>query len=277
MSIINGYVTRDDFLSWVTPQDKTSNIIDDSVIDDIIESASRYFDDETERTFYPRVETRSYDVPESRELIVDDDLLSVITLTNGDDSEIESTEYNLFPKNITPHIGLKLKSTSSIYWTLSSGGESEWVIDLLGEWGFHNRYEQRAWASGGTLGAVIDDTTTLAFTMTADHSIQKHQIVKIDNEIYIVDIVKSNAITPLARGDNGSTAATHEDGATVYIWKTQRNVAKATKLIAQSLYRRFGKPNQSDESIVTASGVIITPKDVPGIAARVISLCRKRI
>ena len=87
----NSYVTRADFLEWVTPQDVTADAVDDSVIDDILEAASRYIDSQCHRAFYPRTETRSYDVPNGRKLIVDDDLLAITTLTNGDDNTIAST------------------------------------------------------------------------------------------------------------------------------------------------------------------------------------------
>ena len=267
----NKYVTGADFLKWTTPQDQTADTTDDAVISDILDAASRFVDSKTGRTFYPRIETRSFDIPGGRELLVDDDLLSVITLTNGDDTTIASTEYNLFPKNDSPHSGLKLKSTSSEYWQLDTNGGDEWVIDIHGEWAYHNRYAHSGWVSGGTLGAEIADTTTLAFTMTAGHSLVADQIVKIENELYNIDTVAS-VITPALRGDNGSTAATHANGTTVYIWQPQDDISQAVKLIAQSLYRRFGHPNQSDESIVTASGVVVTPKDVPGIAARAIRL-----
>jgi len=93
--MINGYVTSAEFLRWVTPQDTTADAVDDSVIDGIIEAASRYVDGSCSRTFYPRVETRYYSIPESRELFIDSDLLSVISLANGDDTAIASTEYNL--------------------------------------------------------------------------------------------------------------------------------------------------------------------------------------
>jgi len=276
MSVINGYVTRKDFLRWVTPQDTTADAIDDAVIDSIIEAASRYIDYETNHAYYPRVEDRLYSIPDDRELEFDDDLLSIITFTNGNDVEIASTEYNLFPRNSTPHIGLKLKDTSAIYWETDSDGSREWVISVLAELGYHNQYAQRAWVSSGTLGAEISDETTLDFTMTAGHSVSAHKIIKIDNEIFMVDGVDTNTITPLSRGDNGSTAATHANSATVYVWEVIPDIAQAAKLIAQSIYRRFGHPNQSDESIVTASGVVITPKDVPGIAARTIKRYKRR-
>ena len=274
--MINGYVTRAEFLNWVTPKDTTADNTDDAVIDGIIEAASRYIDGACGRAFYPMVKSNYYDIPDGREILSEGDLLAVISLTNGDDTAIASTEYNLTPKNYSPHTGLKLKGSSSTYWTLDSSGDTDYVIDLLGIWGYHDQYDQRAWSPVGTLGAEIADTTTLAFTMTAGHSALKDNILMIENELLIVDTVVTNTVTPLARGDNGSTAATHANGTTVYAWQPMQEIAQATKLISQSLYRRFGHPNQGDESIITASGVIVTPKDVPGVAARTIATYRNK-
>jgi hypothetical protein len=271
----NSYVTRADFLLWASTQNTAANTNDDLVIDDILEATSRYIDGQTHRKFYPRVQARSFNTPTNRELLVDDDLLAITTLTNGDDNTIASTEYNLFPKNDTPYYGIKLIGSSSTIWESDSSSNTEWVIDVLGEWGYHDDYADHGWTSGGTLGAAITDTTTLAFTATAGHSLVAGQVIKIGTEIQIVSSVSTNTITPLARGDNGSTAATHLNGAAISIWNPQPDIVQATKLIAQSLYRRFNAPNQGDESIVTASGVIITPKDVPGVAARIIRLYQR--
>jgi len=272
MALRNSYATRASFLRWVTPQNIDADIIDDQVIDSILEATSRYIDGQTHRKFYPRVETRYFDVPGTRELEIDGDLLAVTTLTNGNDATIASTEYNLFPRNATPYLGLKLIASSSYSWASDSSGNTEWVIDVLGEWGYHDDYADNGWTLAGTLGAAISDTTTKAFTATAGHSLVAGQIIKIGSEIQIIDSISSTGttITPIARGDNGSTAATHDNATSIYIWNPQPEIEQATKLIAQSIYRRFGHPNQSDESIVTASGVVITPKDVPGLAAVII-------
>ena len=265
----NKYVARADFLEWVTPQDTSAEAVDDNVIDDIIEAASRHIDGACARTFYPCVETRYYDIPNGRALDVDSDLLFVISLLNGDDTVIAGDDYNLFPRNQTPYSGLKLKQSSSTYWESDSDGATEWVVGILAEWGYHNNYAQRAWLADDALDGAIT-ANALTFNMPLQHGIKKDQIVKVDNELLNVASVTGQTVTVSKRGDNGSTAAAHADDTTVYIWQTQADIVQAVKLIAQSLYRRFGSPNQSDESIVTASGVIITPKDIPGIAARTI-------
>jgi len=136
MAIANGYCTLADFKLYkkITATDANR----DTVIEDIIEGASRDFDTETGRTFYARTETRYFDIPDpaSRLLLVDDDLLTITTLTNGAGVTIGSTHYNFVPKNVTPYYGVKLKASSSYYWTFDSSGNTEDVISIAGTWGY---------------------------------------------------------------------------------------------------------------------------------------------
>ncbi|KKL19182.1 hypothetical protein LCGC14_2468050 [marine sediment metagenome] len=133
--ITNGYATLAEFK---TEKDISStDAVDDTSIEDIIEAASRFIDSETGRTFYARTETRNFDVPRgTRELRLDDDLLTITTLTNGDDNEIANTEYILLPANVSPKFAIVLKSTSSTIWQPDSNSGTEQVISVAGTWGW---------------------------------------------------------------------------------------------------------------------------------------------
>lgn len=134
MAIENGYATLVEYKAWksTTSIDAT----DDVVIEQCIEAASRYIDNETGWTFYARTETRYYDTPGSRLLKLDDGLLTITTLTNGDGNTIASTEYNLWPKNSPPYSEIRLKASSSTLWKMDSDGNTEAVIDVAGTWGY---------------------------------------------------------------------------------------------------------------------------------------------
>lgn len=268
MPNVNLYSTLTDYKAYSLSRGQTANpdTTDDGLIVDLLEAASRYLDDKTGRQFYPSVETRKYDIPDTAELWLDQDLLELTTLTNGDDTEIASSSYILLDANVTPYYAVKLKDTSSVAWESDSNQYTEQVIEILGWWGYRHKYAQRGWQSVGTLGAAISDTTTLAFTMTAGHSVVAGQILKIDSEIYNVSTVATNTVTPIARGDNGSTAATHNNGATVYKWVPQEEARNAVLEIANSAYqRRFGK-TVGESATVTAAGVVLTPRDIPKMA-----------
>lgn len=273
----NLYATLAEYKAYSTArgQTATTDATDDGVIVDLLDAASRHLDDKTGRQFYPSVETRLFDIPLDSELLLDADLLAVTTLTNGDSTVLTTTDYILEPANSYPKFGIRLKDVSSYAWAASSANSSQQVISVSGVWGYRTKYTQRGWSTGGTLGAAITDTTTLAFTMTAGHTLSPGQIVKIDSEIYNVSTVVTNTITPICRGDNGSTAATHLNGATVYIWEPQEEARSACLELANTAYqRRFGK-STGDSVRYTEAGAIVVARDIPKLVEEFIASFRR--
>ena len=274
MAAINAYVTLAEFKAHHLPGTATDTS-DDGVINILLEAASRKVDEEIIRTFYPRVETRYFDIPDGRQLDVDDDLLEVITLTNGDDSTLASTEYNLVPKNFSPAYALKLKETSAYYWELDSYGNTEDVIDVSAIWGYHDRYSQRAWLTGSTVNESLT-ASDLTITMTSGTLFSAGQILRIENEIMIVSSVSTNDVTVMKRGDNGSTATTHASTTAVYIWQPMTQVKQAVMEMTIGAYKRKHGDNLTDVSTVTAGGVLVTPRDIPAWAWREVVNLKKR-
>lgn len=273
MTTINTYATLSEYKNW--PNIESPDLVDDSVIEKILQSASRYIDNKSGRTFYPRVKTRHYDIPETYELRVKDDLLEVVTFTNGDDVVISSSDYILLPADDYPKYSIKLRVYSSVGWELDTNYGEEQVIDLAAVWGFHNRYAERAWTNAGTLAAAITSTSALTATLTAGHACATGQIWRIDNEI-LNGSISTNAATFLVRGDNGSTAATHLILAPIYYWNPQDDIKEAAIMLTSSLEKRRAGESISSDTIATAAGVLITPRDVPGFTADVIGNYTRR-
>jgi hypothetical protein len=278
--LINSYATLLELKNYMSPRGLsgasiTTDTNDDSIMEVMLQGISRWIDDQTHRTFYPRQEIRYFDLPSEQTsaeiLFLDDDLLSIDSMTNGDSSVITNTQYVLYPKNAYPKQWVKLLGSSSVMWQASSAGDNESAISLTGLWGFHNNYTQRGWSVAGTLGAAMTNTTTLTLTMTAGHTVVKDEIYKIDSEMVNVSNVSTNAVTMAARGDNGSTVATHLNGATVYKWNPQPEIKAALLSIAQSVYgSRSGQSSQGNVT-VTQAGVVIRPGDVSGMTQRTLS------
>ena len=73
----------------------------------------------------------------SRELwIDDDDLLAVITLTNGDATVLTTSDYFLLPRNDYPKYAIAIKESSSVIWETDSNNDSEGAISLAAIYGF---------------------------------------------------------------------------------------------------------------------------------------------
>lgn len=135
VAVTNGYATLIEMKQYIAPR-TPGDYWDDTVIADLIQAASRYIDNLTGRRFYASTETRYYSVPEGRELFLDDDLITVTTLTNGDGTVLTTSDYYLMPKNTSPKYSIVLKESSAYYWEYDSSSNSEYVITVIGTWGY---------------------------------------------------------------------------------------------------------------------------------------------
>src|SRR3990167_11192106 len=108
---------------------------DDVFVERLLERCSREFDGDTGNWFYAHQQARNYDMPRGRCLELDAPLLSVTSITNGDDTTIESTEYLLYPLNGPNKAEIRIKQSSAVIWQMS-GADTEGVITVRGEWGY---------------------------------------------------------------------------------------------------------------------------------------------
>lgn len=117
----------------------TDSTADDALLSTLIGRASALVETHCGRTFVARAETRVYDAVADvhrGDLLLDDDLLTVTTLTNGDGAEIAASAYVLLPANHTPKYAIRLKASSSVSWTYNT--DPEQAISVNGSWGYHN-------------------------------------------------------------------------------------------------------------------------------------------
>ncbi len=112
---------------------------DDAVVQQALDAAEEYIEAETHRYFEDTTQTRYYRSdalwPNSRTLRLDQDLLAVITLTNGDDAAtvIPPADYTLLPRNdAPPYHFIELTDTSSRIWEFDT---DKWV-SVRGTWGW---------------------------------------------------------------------------------------------------------------------------------------------
>jgi hypothetical protein len=281
MTTLNAYATLADFKSYATDRggEINADTADDTVIERILKAASRYMDTKTGRHFTPYAETLYYDVPmaddlDPRLLKLDDDLLEVITLVNGDGVTIASTEYNLRPKNTSPASGIRLKDNSTYIWASDGAGDIHDVIAVTGIWGFHNRYTS-AWSLVTTAAEAMDATET-GYDVTDGTSIVRGDLIRFDNELGYVSSVNANSLI-ITRGENESTAATHLTAINIYAWQIMDEVKNAILEIANTAYkRRFGQSLTSSETISPA-GIVLSPRDIPIMAHDFIATYRRYV
>lgn len=245
-----------------------SSNADDALLLDLIRSVSRDIDSACLRHFYPVIQTRYFNpledttmseiLPTRRRLLMDDDLLAVTTLVNGDSTTIGSTSYILETPNFTPYWAIKLLLTSGYVWYYTVDAEN--AISVTGVWGYHSDYAN-AWLSVDTLGAAMSDTTgTTALLTNGNGSVKGGQLVKVDDEYMYWGTVADKSASNLLRGVNGSTAATHLSGAAVYVWQVDDAIQQVAKEAAAARYRL--RDNPVGETVIMDGHSFATPKDV---------------
>lgn len=184
-----------------------STTANDANLKRMIDRASVWLEQQTGRVFIPVTRTVCYDCPAdvAGDLVLHDDLLALSTLTDGAGAWLTS-EYILYPlwtgraSRIRP-VGRYWSYTDTPYRAVTVGGR----------WGYSEQTE----ATGTVLAAAITTTTATTFTVTDGTLIETGWCLLIDTEQVWVSAVTGATIT-CQRGNGGTTAATHSNGATVY-------------------------------------------------------------
>jgi len=110
---------------------------DDTLLDRLCLAAQAMVDQITQKVFEVSADTTRYFNPEFADcgmLMLDDWLLSVTTLTNGDGEVLTTADYQLLMPNCPPYFAVRIKSTSSKFWTYTTSPEN--AISILGKWGY---------------------------------------------------------------------------------------------------------------------------------------------
>ena len=196
-----------------------------------IERASAYVERVTGRTFHPVTATRYFDAPVGTPrgaLYLGDDLLSVTSITD-DGGALTATSYFLYPLNRPPYRRVELLATSDT-WTFTDSRQQ--AIIIVGTWGYSASYDD----TGATLNSALSSTTAATFTASDGSLIEVGWSLLIDSEQLFVTGVSSNTVT-VQRGNNGTTAATHSTGATIYRYVPEPDVTEAVVLLAALWYQ----------------------------------------
>lgn len=160
----NEYCTLTNFKTY--GRIDSTDTADDTFISGLIESVSRGIDSFTGRKFFSHIETRHYDVPDynistqtapgylqGRVLFLDDDILSVSTLTNGDGTTIAASEFQLLPLNEGGKRQIRIKPSSSVTFETDSSGNWEGALAVAGVWGYVSGSPS---VTGGWAGSASD-------------------------------------------------------------------------------------------------------------------------
>lgn len=240
---------------------------DDTRLRQYIEAVSRAFDSYLGRHLYSLTATRRFSGNGRNRLLLPQDLIAVTSLkedTTGDatyDTTWASTDYELAPYEAEP-TGPAGRETTRPYWAIeinrrSNGTKTAFArgqkrFELVGKWG----YAETKVDSGSLLNGAL---TAAATTATVDDGtdFEVAQTIMVDSEQMYVTAISTNTLT-VERGVNGTTAAAHDDDATVNIIEYPPPVREAAiiQVMRQWSQRQAGYANQVGEDglVRVASG-----------------------
>ena len=183
------------------------------------------------RRFTPRLATLPHRARHPRELILQDDLLHLQRLGNGDGHEIDLRDTETLPAAAGGSVSvLRLRGAQRF-----SGPAA---IQVRGIWGWHERWSQ-AWRRD--VDRLQDDPLTAAATMlqVADSDrFQPGQLLRIGDEyLRLLDRGDGARELQVQRGAQGTTAAAHSRGSAIDIYLPPAAVMLLCLRLASWLHR----------------------------------------
>lgn len=223
---------------------------DDVVMRKIIDSASRMIDRYTNRYFYVWSTTKYYD---GALRLWTDDLLSIDasglkTDEDGDatyENTLATTDYILYPLNTYPKTYIEISNDSDYG---SFGGGVKKSVSITGKWGYGDGISTTPYTDSGT---TLDGTLTVGATAVAVHSITPHslgQTILVELEQMFVESISTTVMTVI-RGVNGTTAATHADNITTYIYQYPSDIWQCCIDLSSAIYQNRNKKGLSSERL----------------------------
>ena len=284
MAVRHTYATADDLRDYLAGTSYSSGWTSDAVaIRRILEASSRRIDDYCGGgSFGPQTQTRYYDIgfgylrntPQYLATVNSDDLANdteavpVIPLDNWLVSTTTVTSYGatdratsetltegyandffLVPYNTSPKTMLKLNED-----TAKGFDSGQQTLSILGAWGY------TADTISVTTSDAIGTTTATSASVTSASNLGPAQTILIDSEQLYITAISGNTLT-VERGVNGSTAATHSGGASLYRYDYPVLISQACLDLSKIVFRdrdlgTVSSIGSGDAAITTAEGEI---------------------
>ena len=256
------YASIDDLRDYLAGTTYSSGWTSDTLIlRRILETASSRIDDYVGmQSFGARTDTRYYDIGTgfSRDTVqlyqyagndtdigVGDRLVQSIPLgawlvspstvtsysaTDRTSSETLTEGYNndffLTPYNSTPKIELKMNEDTAK--ALNAGQQT---LSIAGTWGYSNDTTGALTTTG-----AITSTTVVSWGVNDATDLEVATTILVDTEQMYITGISSNTLT-VERGVNGTTAATHSAGASVYTYIYPSDVVQACLDLGRIFFR----------------------------------------
>ena len=238
---------------------KYSTVADEIMLE-ILEASSRRVDEYAERSprfgsgFGPRIGTNRYDPPCGQCLELDDDLLSITSVTTYDTvggtatTLTDETDFYKEPYGGTPYRRLRIHEASSAAWGTATRGGGV----IVGSWG---ERDERVASTTTVSSGLASEAAATTFTTSASPTIQVGQTLRIGTEqIYLTAL--SGTTATVERGANGTTAAVHANASAIDVYQYHPRVVRTTMRIGHLEWKARdagNSPNYGGGQIPTTS------------------------
>ncbi len=209
----------------------------------------------------PIVKIRKYDAQRSNTLLLNEALVELSSITLGDTQTPTASDYVLTPET-APYSMIDLFNGYSFGAYTNTPRQA---TQVSGVWAWHTAYSD-AWLNVTTLNGTINDSVT-DVVVTSAASLAVGQLIRVDSEYMRISTIVTNTLT-VERGVNGSTAAAHDSGDAVALWRCDDLIVRATAKACALIFGRHGA-----NEAVTYDGVtsIRYPADLPGEVTGILS------
>ena len=241
---MNSYTT----LSMLKSVLKLSVTTYDTLLSELMEISSREVDDICGRQFYVETDTRYFDPPERGAVLIVDDLLSVTSIAQDTDDDLDYTDevwdsgdYLLLPHNEWPKTRILLHPNGDYFWGSVPKG-----VKVVGSFGFGDGETASPWTTTA-ITCTVATTDGMSVTVSADGTLLVGHTILVGSEQMYVSGTATGTIT-VTRGVNGTTAAIHS-AAAASVAKYPAVVGQATRLLAAQLYKTQATQEMLSERI----------------------------
>ena len=221
---------------------------DDARLLDALQAASAQMERLAGRRFCPHAATLAHtiDPKDPASLLLNDDLLSLTSLTCNDGSSISTSDALLIPGSGQPASIILLVGGSAFTWA----DTPQQAVNVAGTWGWHDDWAN-AWRGSNdvvkdaALGAS-NTTITVADAQGVDAEaesprFQVGQLLKIGDEYLRITAITINAgsddALAVRRGVNGTTAVAHNQNTVIYTYQPPEDVNRLCLRWATWVYR----------------------------------------